>query len=473
MLQITRIAFSSIFAIVILLVASCTSFSTQSPENAEQGALPTQTTTAIKPTGTPTNSTPIDTQEDLTPAVLEIFPSPTPLATETQTPTITVSQIEVEFSDDLLDAVSKEAVILYTKPVSTVFTLSSWPLIPVLDTLEFATVYGKRIGYMYGDDLAPQLSPSGRYLVLPKVDWQEDKPASPDDSTTWIVDLISGSIQEIEQRPLLAIWSPDYDELAFIRDETLYIQDVAEQESTPLFTQSGLENLFFDWSPNGQQLAVISTVIGESIGGSYPPITSTLRIVDARNGTQRPLESFSIVPIGHDRREFQWSVDGTAVFVGLTWPNHIYTLAGEQISLQDGDKGLGWGYDESQFILVNKNGLFVTDLQNQQTEQIDDAALPLTAWSVSDDRRYLAYSRNRKIYIVDLANEFQRIAISVPANIVTSLHWSPTGKFLIFDGGDWNTPIWGISVEDKQIGILVEFGLLLNVIKPPMLSNGN
>lgn len=475
MSRLTRIAFNSIFAIVTLLFAACTSFSTPSSEVAESDSLLTQTATTIKPTGTLTDSTPLADQVDATPTASIISPSSPLVVTETETQTLTptATQVELETPPDFINPLSQEAVVLYTKPVDGVYPLLSWPLIPVLDTPEFANVYGSRIGNWYGGDLAPQLSPSGQYLVLPKVDWQKDELASPDDSTTWIVDLLSGSIQEIEQRPLLAVWSPSEDKLAFVKDDTLYVKDAAEQASILLLTQPGLENLFLEWSPNGQQLAVISTEIGESIGGAYPPITNTLRIVDAGNGVHQSLQNFFIVPIEHERREFQWSKDGTAVFVGLAWPNRIYSLAGDQISLEEGDKGLGWGYDESQFILVNENGLFVVDLQNQQTEQIDDAALPLTAWVISEDRRYLAYAHNRRIYIVDLTNEFQRVAISTPANVVSSLHWTDTGNFLIFDDGNWNTPIWGISVEDKQIGVLVEFGLLLNVIKPPMLPSEN
>ncbi len=368
---------------------------------------------------------------------------------------------------NLRKLIGEQNVVLYTAQEQGTFSLLSWPELPALARPEFAAAYGERIGHMYGDDLAPQLSPSGQYLIVPKVDWQAGVPASPEDSTTWIVDLQSGAIQEIAQRPLFAVWEPDEDRLAFVKDDTLYVQAATEQGGTPLFTQPGLGFQFFYWSPDGQQIAVISTEIGESIDGAYPPITDTLRLIDAENGEQRPLQTFSILPIAHNRREFQWSVDGTAIFVGLALPGRIYSLTGETIFLEEGDRGLGWGYDASQFILSNEDGLFVMNPQNQQTIQIDNHASPITAWSVSQDRTHLAYARNRQIYVVDLVNGFQRVALLTRVDKISSLHWSTTGDFLIFDNGDWNTPIWAISVADEQIGVLVQDGVLLNVIPVP------
>lgn len=380
-------------------------------------------------------------------------------------PTPTVPA-ENEFIN-LRELIGEQNVVLYTAQQQGTFHLLSWPELPALARPEFATAYGERIGFMYGDDLAPQLSPSGQYLIVPKVDWQAGVPASPEDNTTWIVDLQSGTIQDIPQRPLLAVWEPDEDRLALVKEDTLYVQAATEQGGTPLFTQPGLERLFFDWSPDGQQIAVITTEIGESIDGAYPPITSTLRLIDAENGEQRPLQTFSIAPMEHNRREFQWSTDGTAIFVGLALPGRIYSLTGETILLEEEDRGLGWGRDASQFFVRNEDGLFVMNPQNQQTLQIDNRASPITAWSVSQDRSHFAYARNRQIYVVDLLNAFESMALPTRAEIISSLHWSATDDFLIFDDGDWNTPIWAISVETGQISALVDKGLLLNVIPVP------
>jgi WD40 repeat protein len=258
--------------------------------------------------------------------------------------------------------------------------------------------------------------------------------------------------------------------LAYVENDTLYLRPIAENVvATGIFTTAGLWPLFVNWSPNGNWIATVSSEVGETVDGSYPPLTDTVWLVSPKGAPPQQLGTFPGYPIEHIRRELQWSPDSSALLVGMVSPNYIVTLDDHQYPLEEGTKGLAWVPDQSNLLVRKGGGLSIFDQQGQEILQVGDHFV--TAWAFSNDGRYLAYSNERvadqpvDIFAFDLQSEEVRWSGSVPAQTVTSLHWTPTSDALIVGGGDYGTPIWAIGIEPEgEVEVLIEKGLLITVI---------
>lgn len=389
---------------------------------------------------------------------------------------------------NLQESISANSVVLYSKQSENEsFPLLAWPELSVLNQPEFCALYGTAIGYQYLSDFAPQLNATGRYLMVPGIQQQGEDPSSakPDEQSTWVADLNNGKIHELAQRPSHAVWSPDGNQLAYVKDDTLYLDTVNENDGTGgIFTESGLSPLFTAWSPDGRQLALVSQAVGESVDGSYPPITNTVWLVSTEDNSTQQLGAFPAFPVEHNRRELQWSPDGSALLVGMVSPNYIVQLDGSQSTLPENSKGLAWIPGGVDLLIQQEEGLVITDQKGQPVISVTDAKQRVTAWDFSSDGRYLAYAYARtegestQVAIFDLEKGETTLSGLAPTQTITALYWTAANNALILDDGDYNTPIWAMALEESATAeVLIEEGILINVIpSSPLLetavSNG-
>ena len=381
---------------------------------------------------------------------------------------------------NLQENISAGAVVLYSKQSENrQFPLLAWPEMPILNQSEFSAIYGTALGYQYSGDFAPQLSVDGRYLMVPGIQWQgAGQPAEPEDQSTWLADLSNGEVRELEQRPVYAVWSPDGNQLAYVKDDTLYLERVNENDGAEgIFTEPGLSSLFIDWSPDGRQLALISQAIGESVDGSYPPITDTVWLVSTEDNSSQQFGAFPAFPVEHSSRELQWSPDGSALLVGMISPNYIVQLDGSQAALPEGSKGVAWIPGGEDLLVQQEGGLVITDQQGQPIISVSAAEQRVTAWAFSSNGRYLAYAyagtegEATQIAIFDLEKGETMLSGSAPVQTIADLYWTPANNALILDDGDHNTPIWAMGLEGAETAeVLIEEGILINVIPKPSTS---
>lgn len=242
------------------------------------------------------------------------------------------------------------------------------------------------------------------------------------------------------------------------------------EESIDIFAKVGLNEFYLAWSPDSKQIAVISTTIDEDSGGDAPLITDTLWVITVEDKLQQELGTFSIAPMEHHREELQWSPDGIAILVGMTIPNYIFSLTGQQIILEEGMRAWIWIPHQSNLLVQQSANLSIINPVNHETViNIANLERPLMAWAFSANGRYLAYPNQREIHIFDLELQKEHATVIVPFIPVASLHWIPGDHdVLVIDDGDWNTPIWAVDLND-QVEVLVEQGLLINFI--PSLEN--
>jgi dipeptidyl aminopeptidase/acylaminoacyl peptidase len=379
------------------------------------------------------------------------------------------------------ERIKEQVVILYTKSQGNAFPLLSWPMLTVLDQPVFHFIYGEQPGYLYVDDYSPRLDTGGRYLMVPGIEWQgAEIPSGPDDASTWLVDLTRGDVRELAQRPPFAVWSPDGQQIAYGKDDTLFLEDVSENGANrSVFSEPGFDGFFIQWSPDGQHLAAISTDVGPSVNGAYPPVTSTLWIVSAENGAARPLGSFPLAGREYSRRQLQWSPDGSSLFTAISRPNYVFTVDGQRIALEEADQILAWVPGQDNLLVRDQTGaLYVINPYSREvTFQVTEVERRVTAWSFSNDGRYLAFIYQQvdneplEVFLFDLTQRRTSIVGTVAASIVTSIHWTPDNAVLILNDAGLNTPIWGLGIDSGgEAEALVE-GTLLNVIQPDMLTN--
>lgn len=237
-------------------------------------------------------------------------------------------------------------------------------------------------------------------------------------------------------------------------------------ETTEIFSKVGLNEFFLAWSPDGEQVAVISTAIDEDSGGDAPLITDTLWVITLENKALQELGEFSIVPMEHHRKELQWSPDGSALMVGMTMPNRIFSLSEGELVLEEGIRALDWIPYRSTLLIQQGTNLSVFDpVKDEVVTNIANLERPLiTSWAFSANGRYLAYADQREIHVFDLELRKEHSTIIAPLAPLASLFWVP-GDYdvLVVDDGDWNTPIWAVSLND-QAEVLIEKGLLMNLI---------
>jgi WD40 repeat protein len=420
------------------------------------------------------SSTALSTPELAQTTTVNAINNPSPIMSST-------SPLSAELS--LQERIKTSAVVFYTTQRGVEpFPLLAWPELTILNRPEFSDIYGKSDGTspLIGDML-PQLNATGNFLIIPGLGGHGPDGPREIGAGTWLANLNTGDVRQLWPKGVATSWSPDGTQLAYIENDTLSLENVVgSPETVRIFTTPELWENFIAWSPNGQGIATISSVTESAPSdGSTPPIIGTVWLASPQDGSSKQLgETFPILPTWYSRRQFQWSPDGSALFVGIANPQRIVTLSGQQYLFEEGSEGLAWVPHQPNLLVQKPQGLFIINQQGQEIVKVTDQVI--TAWAFSNDGRYLAYSyqpgenKSPDIYIFELTSQKTIWSSSMPGQVsgALSLHWTPTDLILIIDDGDYKTPVWATAIEsNRKIEILIEQGLLITVIpRPPHLS---
>lgn len=83
----------------------------------------------------------------------------------------------------------------------------------------------------------PQLSPDGRHLIIP----------DPTGNVTWLARLDTGHLLELSRPAAPAAWSPNGNQIAYFKNNGLYVFDLSTGRSTKIWQQAGLRSPSITW----------------------------------------------------------------------------------------------------------------------------------------------------------------------------------------------------------------------------------
>jgi hypothetical protein len=119
--------------------------------------------------------------------------------------------------------------------------LKSSPVSPVFDRPEMRQLYDRLpetedglSAYLAKN--RPILSPNGQYLLI----------NAPED-VTWLAELVTGELREVSHPAVVAAWSPDSRQVAYLQDDTLYILDLITGKTRPIWRQDGIVEPVIEW----------------------------------------------------------------------------------------------------------------------------------------------------------------------------------------------------------------------------------
>jgi uncharacterized protein YraI len=120
-------------------------------------------------------------------------------------------------------------------------SLKSSPPSPVFERQELRTIYDELPDtpdglQAYLAENRPLRSADGRYLII----------NAPSD-VTWLANLENGDLREISRPAVRATWSPDSEQLAYFKDNTLYVLAVESFEAVAVWQQQGLTDPELSW----------------------------------------------------------------------------------------------------------------------------------------------------------------------------------------------------------------------------------
>ena len=211
---------------------------------------------------------------------------------------------------------------------------------------------------------------------------------------------------------------------AEIADYGLYAYDSERQEMQPFSQGDNFRISFFDWSPDGAQIAALAGSDGK-IAIWDAESGMTLHIFDEH--TPRPTPQFPDEAQGAPQyfyRDVSWSPDGAYLAAVGTEPLRVWDVANRRIAFEPGVEG--------SEVNISYNGVYYDALK----------------WS--PDGRFLALAVRDTIHIWETGTWRKIQTIITPITRIYSLDWSPAG-YLAVGGGD------GLVVWDSQTWEQIDF----------------
>ncbi len=377
-----------------------------------------------------------------------------------------VEQIEPTGYRNLAEP-SAETLLLYTAvttPTNTAYWgLSSWPAAPPFTEELFATFYGRTAHAedmrLYFFNFRPQLSPDGRYLLLPSIGGY-GRPPQEESTGLWLVDLVDGHLSRLLPRPVIAAWSPDGAQIAYVQDNTLYTRALDETaEPQPIFTHPDLSSIFVDWSPDGRQLAVM-TISRDDTGPS-----GNVWLISPDDAAPRQLPP--VVPLSFEpvRSELAWSPDGRYLLAANTILDTSGSVTAEYIP-----GAAAWLPEENRLLVLDGQQMWLADARGRETAVISEKRP--SAWDFSPDGRQLAWAQKVEesgqiaIYFTDLATLETQFAGMAPTRAFFQMRWGDDGRLYL---DDWaQNRIWVMEARLRGAAQLaVEDAALVEVVPLP------
>jgi Tol biopolymer transport system component len=391
-------------------------------------------------------------------------PTPTIIQTVTAVPTPTATPTATLETAVTLD----DTLILYTTIKDNDWALKTYPYHPAFSGDVFDHFYG-RVDSMEVDmytrfNFGPQLSPNGRYLLLPGI--------YGNNTGLWLVNLQTDEARQFLNSPKAATWSPYGDQIAYVDGDTLYTLSVAEgAEPQPQFTRPNLWGLFARWSPDGQYIATMTTVQNQPDESGSPELQNSYWLVSVYDQSAVQLAERADYAMEYAAEEMAWSPTGRYLLVR----NQVFDLDGRQLSPAF-PGGVRWLPASKQMetsgqepLLVNgRDGLIIMTIEGQELVRISDAFVD--TWAISHDGRFLAYLNpydETDLIIFNLNNGAIQHLGPIPHRF--SLQWSANDDYLLFDDGGRTSPIWALAIEPgSQMQVVVEEGTLITALPMPV-----
>lgn len=341
---------------------------------------------------------------------------------------------------------SAETLLLYTAvttPTNTAYWgLASWPATPPFIEELFATFYGRAAHAedmrLYFFNFRPQLSPDGRYLLLPSVGGY-GRPPQDESTGLWLVDLADGHLRRLLPRPVITDWSPDGRQIAYVQDDVLYTRALDETAAPqPIFTHPNLSSIFIDWSPDGRQLAVM-TISQDETGP-----TGTVWLVPPDGAAPQQLPA--AIPLSFEpvRSQLAWSPDGRYLLAANTVLDLSGNVTAEYIAGQ-----ITWLPEENRLLVVDGERMWLADATGQETAVISQQRP--SAWDFSPDGRQLAWAQEAaesgqiSVSLTDLQTLETQFVGTAPARELYRMQWGNDGRLYL---DDWaQNRIWVMAAQ--------------------------
>ncbi|MCP5095451.1 MAG: hypothetical protein GY943_07860 [Chloroflexi bacterium] len=350
---------------------------------------------------------------------------------------------------------------------SLAWQMKALPIISSFNAPILDTIYGEGFS---GDGLSnyllnfrPQLSPNGRYLLIPGIGGYQN-PNGDLGTGLWLADLEEGTSHQLLPQTKVTTWSPNSKSLAYIEDGTLYTLSIINgSQPEPLFTHPNLNWLYARWSPDGQWIAVITTTMDGS--QSATPV-ETLWLVSPEGGENKQLVTIQGSAIEHTADEISWSDDVQYLLIR----NAVYNLTGEQIS-PDYLALTAWVPAQTSLLFNSQDGLRLTTTTGQEIATISN--MKTKVWAFSHDGQYLAYTQpngeQTDIYIFDLTQQTNHLISTMQTkddiDMLRILRWSSDNDYLILDNWRDDSPIWTIQANvGSTAEIILQDGFLIEII---------
>ena len=437
-------------------------------------------------TATPSATMPTATSATLSTGVSS--PTATATATPTTTPATTAMPQPTHISipppapTSLFFDIGHDAtLILYTVIQDGNWALKAYPDSGAFTEPVFDTFYGPQArlenARQYTQfNFEPQLSPNGRYLLLPGVGgYSGPGSGAPPDAENvglWFVNLQSDDVRQLLPRAKVFTWSPSGDHITYVDGDTLYTLSMAEGAAPrPLFSHPDLWNLYARWSPDGSNIATMTTAWGERDETGYPEIIDTYWLVDVTSGEATEIATRPGFAIEHVAEEMSWSPTGRYLLVR----NELFDVNGQTL-LSDLPGRASWlpisasgNIKPDQLVINGNEGMVIMDINGEEMTRLYDAYVD--GWAFSNNGRYLAYlppDTENEIVVLDVRSQ-EIIQLDATPLGRPTLHWSVTDDHLLLDDGNRSSPVWALSIQPgSQVQMIIENGTLLETMRRPL-----
>lgn len=350
------------------------------------------------------------------------------------------------------------------------WALKIWPESLSPEQPEFDIFYGEVATTddidRYFFNFRPQVSPNGRYILLPGIGGYPH-PNNDLGTGLWLFDLQEGKTRQLLPQAKIATWNPQNDQIVYVEGDTLYILPIAEGATPfPLFTHPHLNWLYARWSPDGNWISVVTSEPGELTEQGTVETTDAYWVIPTNGELAQKLAENKSTAIEHTAREIAWSYDSQFLLIR----NEVFNLVGEKMSSTY--PGQVYWLPNQHLVLVNSdNSLHIATITGEGTVDISNSFA--TAWAFSHDGQQLAYSQSSnngyvEIYTFNIETMENILVGSVAANFLDIIRWSNNDQYLLMDDGQNNSPIWAINTQ--LIGAteqVLNKGVLIEVIPLP------
>lgn len=435
----------------------------------------TQPTAAGEPQPTVATTEPSATATTL-PTATHAPATPTPVQTATPPPTPFIAGLDstlLLYTTVIAIPVSSDPAALWEPH----WAVRTRPALPFMDSDAFDIFYGPLRNAprpdnmsMYFDEFRPQVSPDGRYVLLPGL---TANPVNDTEGTgTWLIDLAGQSARQLFPGSVIARWSPASDAITYVEGDTLYTLSVAEAaEPQPLFQHPDLWTLYANWSPDGRWIAAL-TQDPEPVDAERGEYAATYWLVPTNGDPARELTTQPAGAIEYSSREMSWSPDGQY----LLMRNRVFDLEGNQFPDYDGI--VSWLPNDARLLANTDEGLRIITVEGEEVARIGDATYEFLvgAWAFSNDGQHLAYTLPRDgesvtIAVYDLAGGESQVIGSVPEALqATLLRWSADDSRVIANTyrGDGRYDVWVLEPRpDGAVERVLEDAELIEVAPYP------